>query len=508
MTRKILFPLDDFVLFLYAFVIRLLFWTGFDDRQLLYSLFYYGDSFRLHQEALEILKSNWSSSLLPYHPPVTSYFLALIYNFFGTPPEHLPAIKILLIIISALSVVIFHRLARRFFSERLALIAAIIFGATFPMLVVSVTPNTESIFLCFAMLTLLFFARLRSSWNTKDAILMGLCGALASLTRAEFASFFVVLVAGVFLMKPGHRALPPQGRASIASEAGASRRWGAEARPLIITIIAFLLPFIPWTIRNYNVLKQFNVEKSEAGLEPLPTFAPITCYGPINFAMANNLLADGKFSRTILTGANVAALDLNNPQHRHYFLHGYAEGLTFIKDYPKEFLKLIGIKLRLFTQGFSWGFGPTNIPGGLNGVRYPIDIFVSENRWWAWLIGPLFIFGYCLSIREFSKWWPLHLLFLHRIAVTSVFFGYVRGLAAIYFVVVLFLFYPLSINLRFVNWLDRTSKQILLIVPILIFTAISLIPHISPIRFQASGPSEGGSGYLIQDEEIRIWPKQ
>lgn len=464
-------------------MIRLLFWTGFEDRQLLYSLFYYGDSFRLHQEALEILKTNWSSSLLPYHPPVTSYLLAFFYKIFGTPPEHLTAVKILLIIISALSVVIFHRLARKFFSEKLAFIAAIVFGAMFPMLVVSVTPNTESIFLCFAMLTLLFFIRLRSSWNIRDAIWMGVCGALASLTRAEFASFFVVLIVGLFVQ---------------------FRR----LRPLLIIIISFLIPFIPWTIRNYHVLKQFNVEKSEAGLEPLPTFAPITCYGPINFAMANNLLADGKFSRTILTGSNVASLDLNNPQHRHYFLHGYAEGFTFIKDYPKEFLKLIGKKLRLFIQGFSWGFGPTNIPGGLSGVRYPIDIFVSEHRWWSWIISPLFIFGYCLSAREFSKWWPFHLLFFHRIAVTAAFFGYARGLAAVYFLVVLFLFYPLSINLRFMNWLERIPKQIVVIVPILIFTAVCLIPHFSPIRFQASGPSEGGSGYLIQDEEIRIWPKQ
>jgi hypothetical protein len=490
LTRKIPFPLDDFILFLYAFVIRLLFWSGFEDRQLLYSLFYYGDSFRLNQEALEILKSNWNTSLLPYHPPVTSYLLALFYKFFGTPPEHLTAIKILLIIISAMSVVIFHHLARRFFSEKLALIAAIVFAAMFPMLVVSVTPNTESIFLGFGMLTLLFFARLKNSWNNKDAIWMGFCGALASLTRAVFASFFVVLAVGLLIV-----AVPP-------------RPTPARHRPLIVLIIAFLIPFIPWMIRNYCVLKQFNVEKSEKSLEPLPTFAPITCYGPINFAMANNLLADGKFARTILTGTNVASLDLNNPQHRHYFLHGYSEGFTFIQDYPQEFLKLIGKKLRLFIQGFSWGFGSTNIPGGLNGVRYPIDIFVSDSRWWAWLIGPLFFFGYCLSLREFSKWWPFHLLFLHRIAVTAAFFGYVRGLAAIYFLVVLFLFYPLSINLRFVNWLERIPKQILLIVPILMFTAISLIPYFSPIRFQASGPSEGGSGYLIQDEEIRIWPKQ
>lgn len=483
MTRKIPFPLDDFLLFLYAFVIRLLFWTGFEDRRLLYSLFYYGDSFRLHEEALEILKSNWNSTLLPYHPPVTSYLLALVYRIFGTPPEHLTALKIVLIIISALSVVIFFRLVKRFFSEKLAFIATIIFGATFPMLVVSVTPNTESIFLCFAMLTMLFFVRLRSSHDTKDAIWMGLCGALASLTRAEFASFFMVLTAGLFIQFRKPRLLP------------------------IITI-SFLIPFIPWTIRNYNVLKKYNVEKSDPGLEPLPTFAPITCYGPINFAMANNLLADGKFSRMILTGKMVAALDLNNPQHRHYFLHGYSEGYAFINDYPKDFAKLIGNKLSLFFQGFSWGIGPMNIPTGLNGVRYPIDIFVSEKRWLDWLIGPLFIFGYCLSLREFKKWWPLHLLFLHRIAVTAAFFGYVRGLAAIYFLVVLFLFYPLSINLRFMNWLERISKQIVMIVPILIFTVISLIPHFWPIRFQASGSSEGGSGYLIQDEEMRIWQKQ
>jgi 4-amino-4-deoxy-L-arabinose transferase-like glycosyltransferase len=487
LTRKIPFPLDDLVLFLYAFVIRLLFWTGFEDRQLLYSLFYYGDSFRLHEEALEILKSNWNSSLLPYHPPVTSYFLALVYEIFGTPPPHLTALKIVLIIISALSVVIFHRLARRFFSENLALIGAILFGAMFPMLVVSVTPNTESIFLCFAMLTLLFFVRLRNSWNTKDAIWMGLFGALASLTRAEFASFFMVLV---------------------VVEAGASRRRQSQAGPLIILIICFIIPFVPWTIRNYHVLKQYNVEKSDKGLEPLPTFAPITCYGPINFGMANNLLADGKFSRQILTGKNVASLDLNNPQHRHYFLHGYSEGFAFIKEYPKDFAKLISTKLRLFFQGFSWGIGSLNIPGGLDGVRYPIDIFVSGKRWFQWIIGPLFIFGYCLSLREFKRWWPLHLLFLHRIAVTAAFFGYVRGLAAIYFLVVMFLFYPLSINLRFMNWLERIPKQILLIVPIVIFTLISLIPHVSPVRFQASGSSEGGSGYLIQDEEMRIWPKQ
>lgn len=476
-------------------MIRLLFWTGFEDRQLLYSLFYYGDSFRLHQEALEILKSNWSSSLLPYHPPVTSYLLAFFYKIFGTPPEHLTAVKILLIIISALSVVIFYRLARKFFSEKLAFSAAIVFGAMFPMLVVSVTPNTESIFLCFAMLTLLFFLRLRSSWNIRDAIWMGVCGAVASLTRAEFASFFVVLAVGLLVLRPGFRTQQPSAAADRASIA-------------LALALSFLIPFIPWTIRNYHVLKQFNVEKSEAGLEPLPTFASITCYGPINFAMANNLLADGKFSRTILTGANVASLDLNNPQHRHYFLHGYSEGFTFIHDYPKEFLKLVGKKLRLFIQGFSWGVGPTNIPGGLSGVRYPIDIFVSEHRWWAWIISPLFIFGYCLSAREFSKWWPFHLLFLHRIAVTAAFFGYARGLAAIYFLVVLFLFYPLSTNLKFMNWLERIPKQIVVIVPILIFTAICLIPHFSPIRFQASGPSEGGSGYLIQDEEIRIWPKQ
>ena len=148
---------------------------------------------------------------LPYHPPVTSYVLSIVYQIFGRPPEHLTALKIFLIVVSSISVVIFYRLARRYLSNRLALIAAVLFASAFPMLVISVTPSTEVFFLCFAMLTLLFFTRLKTSWKRSDAIWMGVSGALASLTRAEFASYFVVLAAGLLLFpRPGPRSPLPQ----------------------------------------------------------------------------------------------------------------------------------------------------------------------------------------------------------------------------------------------------------------------------------------------------------
>ena len=224
--------------------------------------------------------------------------------------------------------------------------------------------------------------------------------------------------------------------------------------------------------------------------------------------MANNILADGKFSRSILTGTNEAALQLNNAQHRHYFIHGYSEGFSFIRNYTNNFLNLVLTKFHLFTQGFSWGFTAKNLPSGLAGTRYPIDIFVPDNRWWMWITIPLFIAGFVLSLREFSLWWPFHLLFLHRIAVTAAFFGYARGLAAVYFLVVLFILYPLTRSMKIMNWLHNIREQSILIALVLFFTVLSLVPHIWPVRFNASGSSEGGTGYLIQDAEIRIWPKE
>jgi 4-amino-4-deoxy-L-arabinose transferase-like glycosyltransferase len=482
--------LIEFILFLYATVVRLLFWTSFEDRTFLYSLFYYGDSFRLHEEAIQILDSGWNSRHLPYHPPITSYLLALIYQIFGRPPEHLTALKIVLILIASISVVIFYRLAKRFLSERLALIGAILFASAFPMLVIAVTPNTEIVFLCFAMLTLLFFTRLKSTEGKRsDAIWMGIFGAMASLTRAEFAIYFVVLTLGLLLLRPSFRASLSRGRAAV------------------IVALAFLIPFIPWTIRNYSVLSEFNTKLSAPGMEPLSTVAPITCYGPLNFAMANNLLSDGKFSRAILTGANTASLNLNNAQHRHYFIHGYSEGFAFISTYTKSFLTLVLRKLELFMEGFSWGFSAKNFPSGLAGTRYPIDIFVADKRWVMWITIPVFAAGFVLSFRELSRWWPLHLLFLHRLAVTAAFFGYARGLAAIYFVVIFFMLYPLTRSERLMNRLTEIRQETVLMVSVLFFTVLAVLPLVYPVRFQASGSSEGGTGYLIQDAEMKIWPK-
>ncbi|HSE39526.1 MAG TPA: glycosyltransferase family 39 protein, partial [Acidobacteriota bacterium] len=135
--------LVNFILFLYSAVIRLLFRSSFEDRNLLYSLFFYGDSFRLHDEAIGILDANWNSRHLPYHPPIASYLLAVVYRILGKPPEHLVALKIVLIIIASISVVIFYRLAKHYLHEKLAFIAALLFASAFPMLVISVTPNTE-----------------------------------------------------------------------------------------------------------------------------------------------------------------------------------------------------------------------------------------------------------------------------------------------------------------------------------------------------------------------------
>jgi hypothetical protein len=57
------------------------------------------------------------------------------------------------------------------------------------------------------------------------------------------------------------------------------------------------------------------------------------------------------------------------------------------------------------------------------------------------------------------------------------------------------------------NRLNEIRQETVLIVSVLFFTVLAVLPLVSPVRFQASGSSEGGTGYLIQDAEMKIWPK-
>ena len=114
----------------------------------------------------------------------------------------------------------------------------------------------------------------RLSWRA--AVLLGGVMGLGALTRAEHLHLWPFLLVYAWLHRERQA---PVARAVV--------RW-AGAVGVSLVVLA------PWTLHNARVLQEINARTP--GLEPLPVLAPVTVYGPINFAMANHAGATGGFT--------------------------------------------------------------------------------------------------------------------------------------------------------------------------------------------------------------------
>ncbi len=186
----------------------------------------------------------------------------------------------------------------------------------------------------------------------------------------------------------------------------------------------------PWTIRNAVRLTEWNAGTGRAIGAELPTFVPLTAYGPLNFALANNDSATGEFQRKLLTSrSETAVLDLGDPQHRHYFLHGTGEGIRWITAHPGRFASLAARKLGITLRAFDLGWLPWNVPLGRTGTRLPVDLFhpAATGLWVAQLL--LAGAGAATALRSGRNGRIVLLLALPAVtafAASVLFFGYVR----------------------------------------------------------------------------------
>ena len=131
-------------LFLLSILVRWLFLRGTVDRDLPFSIFYYGDS-RLYREfALAILQGRIFDSGIPYHPPLLAYLLAAIIRVTGESPG---ALRALVAIPAALTPPLTYLLGVRLWSRPVALIGALLATFSFGLCVTAVSPNTEAIYI-------------------------------------------------------------------------------------------------------------------------------------------------------------------------------------------------------------------------------------------------------------------------------------------------------------------------------------------------------------------------
>lgn len=422
------------VLSLMAFVHRWLFLHSNRDQEWPFSIFYEGDSEAYFRFSRAVLAGKTYDEGLPFHPPGFAYVLAQVHDWLGagaataTVP-HLQ-VKIVLAGFSSLSVGLLYLLIRPFLGRNVAILSSLFAAYHFGLYVLAVAPVTEGVYLTLYLGAWLIFSRyLRSAVSAPDSepsdgvlatVTLGiLCGVLA-LIRAEsmlLPFIFVVLcVLGWWLSR---------------GRAGGSVPLSLACRPWILLLMTFGLTILPWTVRNYRALTELNRTYGERLAEPIPTFVPITIYGPLNLALANNALADGTFSRDLMSSQKLQGnLDLEDPQHLDYILHGDRHARRWITENPSDFVSLVGKKWELVSRTLTLGWTQWNWPGGLDGLRRPVDVFTPESTVLRPFLGIYLVIGalLCAASGPKARRWLGLVLAASTIGFisTTMFYGYVR----------------------------------------------------------------------------------
>lgn len=408
-----------------AWVHRLAFLKSNLDWDWPYTIFYEGDSETFYEYARSLLNGRLYDNGIPFHPPGFAWVLAFIHSLVGAGAgrERVPffAVKVVMALIGSLPVGLLHLLVKPYLGRAVALVAALLCAWSFGLYVIGVAPVTEGTYLTLLMLCLLLWTRRLEhplsipdvrpgGW--KSALVLGLLLGFLALVRAEATLLAVILVAVGLL--PWLRS-----------------RNAAGLRPWAIVLLGWALAVAPWAIRNALHLSEMNDRLAGQLAEPLPRFVPLTIYGPVNLALANNPRANGTFSREFLASkAQSGVLDLKDPQHLEFILHGNRIAFDWIRKNPGDFVRLVLRKWTLFFSAWKLGWTQWDWPGGLNGTRLPVDVFTPDSGA-GWGLGlPLACLGLlcCLATPGAPRRWTVIvlLLTLAGMITTGLFFGYVR----------------------------------------------------------------------------------
>ncbi len=407
---------------------RILFLLADHYRDWPFSFFYEGDSETFFRWARAILADRLYDSGIPFHPPGFAYFLAGVHRLVGAggAGAEVPhfTVRCLLAVIGGATIGLLYLLVRPYLGHVCALLTALLATYHFGLYILSVAPVTEVLYLALLMVTLLLFSRKLTHplaahegagsrpWGW--GLVLGLLLGCLALTRAE-SMLLVPLVLAVAAYGVCRRAEHRQPRVWLP--------WG-------LLVVGWLLVVTPWTLENRRNLQELNRTMGPRMSEPLPTFVPVTLYAPLNLALANHGDADGTFSRDLISSQmKTGRLELTDPQHLEFLLHGDRLAWAWISDHPGEFVVLVLRRWRLAGRAWQLGWTQWNWPGGWVGERGAVDLFVPDSRRGLWFL-PLYLVGFVQLWRAGGRSRRfLGLIALPGLVVlasTAMFFGYAR----------------------------------------------------------------------------------
>lgn len=234
-----------FALFLFAFVLRLLFWQATPDRSWAYSAAYQGDALNWLEYAAAIRGDLPFAQNLPLRPPGNGYLVAALWD--GTT-SGFSWLKLAWCLMGALAVPFLYKATRDAFTFPVALAAGLAAAAASPLLMVSTSINNEAPYLLLVAILLANFRGASLSPSTPRLVGWGVANALACLFRAEHLLFFLLATAAVIAYSRRR------------DRVGTTPR--VMARRLAVVLGTALLCLLPWHLAAWSASRGFNRTES------------------------------------------------------------------------------------------------------------------------------------------------------------------------------------------------------------------------------------------------------
>jgi len=254
-----------------------------------------------------------------FRPPLYIMFLAFIYRFFG---QDYMLIKILQSIIDAITCLVIYKLGKETVSENAGILSAFIAACYVSFICMPSHILTETIYTFLFTLTVMFMAMNERRPSFRWQALMGLSLGLASLTKGTPQLFPLCILFMMFLR--------------VVREKVPVKKIFVE---FTIVCLFFLIPIIPWTIRNYAVHKGLVLITTETGE------AFYSAYHP----------PEGKrfgFSTADETKRKWEKINFRSEIEGSKYL--IDENLKFIKANPMKVAKLTILKVAFMWSPFDW----------------------------------------------------------------------------------------------------------------------------------------------------------
>jgi 4-amino-4-deoxy-L-arabinose transferase-like glycosyltransferase len=323
-----------------------------------YSLFYIEDSKLEHNYKPEIIPSKSA-----FMPPGYVYFLLPFLLIKNVVLRNI-LLYLIQIIISLVTVYLIYILTRKFFDEKIALIASFITGIL-PEFIYSTLSVSPTIIYHLLILSILIIS-LRSNPKSIDIIVCGILITLTIYFRSEFVLLGLIIVLMLLFQK----------------------KYKYSLSIFFIMIILIL----PWSIRNYLTFNELMPLSSNFGL---------------NLYRGNNPHGIGswgddeikeKISR--LSSKNLE-VELNNIYK--------GEVISYVKDNPIDVIKNMFLKLL-----YLWFYYP-------NDQRASNLIYLLPTL----ILNIFFIIG-VLSSKDWNKYKLFYLFFIYSSLVAIIFFPMIR----------------------------------------------------------------------------------